>query len=122
MVEGRAINQQGSNTMPKVTLFITPAENQPKHYLVVVSGEGFLGSAGKVVGARIRGDDPSFDDKLFSIGGSGIERVGTDGTFTLSQIVSSSQLNEDWGRDEIYALADVDGAGTTKSNTVTGSF
>jgi hypothetical protein len=75
------------------------------------------------VGARIRGDDPWFDDRLFSIGGTGIERVLPDGSFTLSKIVPGSQLNEDWGRDEIYALVDVEGlSGTFKSNTVTGHF
>ena len=108
--------------MPEVTLFISPAENQPNHYLVVVNGEGFLGSVGKKVGARIRGDDEWFDDKLFSIGGV-LDRVGVDGAFSLSQTVPGSQLNEDWGRDEIYALVDVDGLSRTfKSNKVTGHF
>jgi len=109
--------------MKKVTLFISAAENQPGHYLVVVNGEGFFESVGATVGARIRGDDEWFDDRLFSIGGTGIERVQVDGSFGLSQIVPSSQLNEDWGRDEIYALVGVDGlSGTFKSNNVTGSF
>jgi hypothetical protein len=90
---------------------------------VVVNGEGFFGSANKKVGARIRGDDPWFDDRLFSIGGTGIERILHDGSFSLSNIVSGNQLNEDWGRDEIYALVDVEGlSGTFKSNTVTGNF
>ncbi|HWO94080.1 MAG TPA: hypothetical protein VNL92_04890, partial [Dehalococcoidia bacterium] len=107
----------------KVTLFISRAENQPGHYLVVVNGEGFFESVNRSVGARIRGDDPWFDDRLFSIGGTGIERVGPDGSFSLSRIVSGSQLNEDWGRDEIYALVDVEGlSGTFKSNTVVGHF
>ena len=43
--------------MKQVTLFISPAENQPKHYLVVVNGKGFFESVGKKFGARIRGDD-----------------------------------------------------------------
>ena len=109
--------------MQKVTLFITPAESHPGNYLVVVNGEGFLGSAGAKVGARIRGDDEWFDDRLFSIGGTGYERVQSDGTFVLSEIVPKSQLNEDWGRDEIYALVGVEGlSGEFKSNTVTGNF
>jgi len=107
--------------MPKVTLFISPAENQPGNYLVVVNGEGFFGSAGKKVGARIRGDDEWFDDKLFSIADP-FARVDSAGNFTLSISVPSSELNEDWGKDEIYALADIEGSGTFKSNTVTGSF
>jgi hypothetical protein len=107
----------------KVALFISRAENQPGSYLVVVNGEGFFGSPGKTVGARIRGDDEWFDDKLLSIGGTGIERVGPDGSFSLSKTVPGSQLNEDWGRDEIYALVNVEGLSDTfKSNTVTGDF
>jgi hypothetical protein len=114
---------QGSDTMKKVTLFISPAENQPNHYLVVVNGEGFFESVGATVGARIRGDDEWFDDRLFSIGGTGIERILRDGSFTLSKTVPSSQLNEDWGRDEIYALVDIEGlSGTFRSNKVTGNF
>ncbi|HET9525788.1 MAG TPA: hypothetical protein VFO99_06460 [Pyrinomonadaceae bacterium] len=109
--------------MKKVTLFISTAENQPGHKLVVVNGEGFFESVGKTVGARIRGDDEWFDDRLFSIGGAGFERVLPDGSFTLSKIVSNNQLNEDWGRDEIYALVDVQGlSGSFKSNNVNGYF
>ena len=109
--------------MKNVKLFISPAENQPQHYLVVVNGEGFFESVGANVGARIRGDDPWFDDNLFSIGGIGFDRILPDGSFTLSQTVSSSQLNEDWGRDEIYALVAVSGlSGTFRSNNVTGYF
>lgn len=109
--------------MKKVSLFISKAENQPGNYLVVVNGEGFFDAVNKPVGARIRGDDTWFDDKLFSIGGSGIERVHPDGSFGLSKVVPSSQLNEDWGRDEIYALVDVEGLkGPFKSNTVRGHF
>src|SRR3981189_886231 len=109
--------------MAKVTLCISRAEEQPGHYLVVVNGEGFNGSAGKSVAARIRGDDPWFDDNLFSMGLGGFHHVLFDGTFSLSQIVPGSELNEDWGRDEIYALADVQGlSGSVKSNVVTGNF
>ena len=109
--------------MKIVTLFISRAENQPGHYLVVVNGEGYFESVNKKVGARIRGDDEWFDDRLFSIGGTGIERVLPGGSFTLSNIVSGSQLNEDWGKDEIYALVSVEGlSGSFKSNTVTGNF
>lgn len=108
--------------MKKVTLFISPAENQPGHHLVVVNGEGFFESVGKSVGAQIRGDDPWFDDKLFSVG-TFVERILPDGGFTLSKIVPNSQLNEDWGRDEIYALVRVEGlSGSFKSNQITGYF
>jgi hypothetical protein len=106
-----------------VTLFITPAENQPGNYLVVVNGDGFHTAVGKTVGARMRGDDEWFDDALFSLGGSGIERVGADGSFSLSAIVLAGQLNEDWGQDEVYALVGVDGlGGTFRTNTIKRSF
>jgi hypothetical protein len=107
--------------MKKVTLHINRAPEKPGHYLVVINGEGFTGSVGKSVGARFRGDDTFSDDSLFNIVG-GFNKVGTDGRFTLSQIVPGSKLNEDWGQDEVYALVDVQGAGTFTTNTVTGSF
>ncbi|MFB9240481.1 hypothetical protein IV454_24925 [Massilia antarctica] len=106
-----------------VTLTISPAENQPGNYLVVLNGDGSYHSVNKKVGARIRGDDEWFDDTLFSICGTGIERVGGDGSFTLSNTVSANQLNEDWGQDEIYALVSVEGlSGSFKSNPVKGDF
>src|SRR6476659_7399039 len=108
--------------MAKVKLFIIRVVDQPGHYLVVVNGEGFNGSVGKSVAARIRGDDPWFDDYLFTIGLGGFYHVSWDGTFSLSQTVPGGELNEDWGQDEIYALADVQGLGTFKSNVVTGNF
>ena len=109
--------------MPRVTLSISRAENRPGQYLVVVSGEDFHASSGRKVAARIRGDDDLLDDKLFSIGTGAARRISQDGTFSLSQIVSGRVLNEDWGRDEIYALVDVEGVSRDfKSNKVTGSF
>lgn len=107
----------------EVKLFISPAENQPGNYLVVVNGAGFYNSVNKKVGARIRGEDTWFDDTLFSIGGSGIERVGVDGSFSLSKTVSAGQLNEDWGEDEVYALVSVEGlSGAFRSNTIKRDF
>lgn len=106
-----------------VTLYISPAENQPGHYLVVVNGDGFTNAVNKTVGARIRGDDEWFDDRLFSIGGSGSERVGVDGSFSLSHTVSAGQLNEDWGQDEVYALVSVEGlSGSFRTNTIKRNF
>ena len=101
--------------MKKVTLFISRSENWNGYYLVVVNGEGFTDSVNETVAARIRGDDSWFDDRLFSIGAGGFERVFFDGTFSLARTVHQSILNEDWGKDEIYALADVGGR-TYKSN------
>ena len=109
--------------MEKARLAISRAENRPGHYLVVVNGEGFHRFVGATVAARIRGDDTFFDDSLFSIGVGGLDRVGVDGSFTLARTVSGGMLNEDWGRDEIYALVDVRGRnGAVKSNKVTGHF
>lgn len=109
--------------MPTVTLYISPAENEPGNYLVVVNGDGFYESVGKSVGARVRGDDEWFDDRLFGIGGTGYERVDVGGSFSISTIASGAQLNEDWGEDEIYALVSVDGlSGTYRTNTIKGRF
>src|SRR5438045_1564501 len=121
IVSRRAISRR-RNIMPKVTLYISRAENQPGHYLVVVDGEGFYNAVGAQVAARIRGDDPLFDNSLFSIGTGGFNHVAPGGIFNLSTTVPGSKLNEDWGRDEIYAFADVAGHGTFRSNTVTGYF
>ncbi|QYF94920.1 hypothetical protein KY495_07010 [Massilia sp. PAMC28688] len=108
--------------MPTVTLYISPYENHPGEYLVVVDGVGFYQSANKNVGARLRGDDPWFDDHILGMGGTGLERVSQQGTFTLSAIATSSQLNEDWGTDEIYALVEVEGLGTFRTNTIKARF
>ena len=90
---------------------------------MVVDGEGFFGSVGKEVGARIRGEDEWFDDRLFGIDVGFIHRVGHGGDFSLSETVPGSRLNEDWGQDEIYAPVSVEGlSGTFRSNTVTGDF
>ncbi|RSZ61041.1 hypothetical protein HF313_16800 [Massilia atriviolacea] len=106
-----------------VMLYISPAENQPGNYLVVVNGDGFYNSVNKAVGGSIRGDDEWFDDRLFSIGGPGTDRVGVDGSFSLSAIVSGDQLNEDWGQDEVYAQVRVEGlSGTFRSNTIRRDF
>jgi len=62
-----------------------------------------------------------FDDDLFTLGGP-FNEVSA-GTFSLEKVVHSEQLNEDWGRDEIYALVSIEGLNNKfKSNTVTGYF
>lgn len=106
--------------MPNVRLNISRTENG--QYLVVVNGEGFFNAVNKEVGARIRGDDTFFDDRLFGIGSVPIVRVAQNGSFVLSRVVSGNALDEDWGRDEIYALVDVPGYGAKKTNVVTGYF
>ena len=106
--------------MPNVRLNITRTENG--QYLVVVNGEGFFNAVNKEVGARIRGEDTFFDDSLFGIGSVPIIRVLQNGSFVMSRVVPGSALDEDWGRDEIYALVNVPGYGSKKSNVVTGYF
>lgn len=109
--------------MASATLFISRAEGQPGRYLAVINGEGFHNSVGAEVAARVRGDDPVFDDSLFSIGVGIPNHVLPDGSFSLSTVVPGSKLNEDWGQDEIYALVDVKGFGSSvRTNTVKGHF
>jgi hypothetical protein len=106
--------------LPIVTarLSITNAGNG--YYLVVVSGQA--SAANVPMGIRVYGDDTWFDDHLFSIG-VGFARTGFDGTFSYAQMVHRSTLNEDWeGTDEIYAIADVQNAGSGRTNTISRSF
>ena len=106
--------------MASVSLKISRTETG--QYLVVVNGEGFFNAVNKAVGARVRGEDTFIDDFLFGIGSVPIIRVQQNGSFVLSRTVAGSALNEDWGRDEIYALVDVPGYGSQRTNTVTGNF
>jgi hypothetical protein len=107
--------------MEKVTLKITPAQDRPGYYVVAVLGDGFIHSNGKACSAKIRGDDPVFDDDLFTIGGSNFTHVAGS-EFSLSLVVHHSQLDEDWGEDEIYAQVWVEGRGTFRTNTVKAHF
>lgn len=107
--------------MKKVTLFITRDETRPGYYRVIVDGEGFFESVGKEVGGRIRGDDEWLDDTFLGVG-TGVHQVLPGGRFTLGKTVHKTQLNEVWGRDEIYALIEVEGDGTFQSNTIKGYF
>jgi hypothetical protein len=95
-------------------LFITPAGNG--NYLVVVDGHG---PANAQVGIRVRGEDTWFDDRLFSYGVP--SHSGPDGAFNVATTVAGSSLNEDWGQDEVYAIADV-GNRSMRTNTIKGSF
>lgn len=104
--------------MASVKLTIRSVGNN--QHEVIVSGEGFFNAPVNArVGIRIKGDDPVFDETLFSTGQ--FTRV-VDGVFVATQIVDKSKLNEDWGEDEIYALADVDGYPTIQSNVVKGRY
>lgn len=107
--------------MRKVKLNIAPDKYQLKKYRVVVKGEGFYADAGKKVGARLKGSDLLFDDSLGSLAFGSETEVGQDGSFSISDSLYGSQLNEDWGEDEIYAVAKIGGT-DYKSNSVTGNY
>jgi hypothetical protein len=104
--------------MPNVTLTIRPAEDFPGHFLVLVEGEGFFRSPGANVSAQIRSGDDWFDEKPLPIATNGSDRVGREGSFTLSAMVPGGKLADDrWGDNEIYALVKIKGlSGAFKSS------
>jgi hypothetical protein len=112
-VTGAAPASAQTAPAPWAKLTISSAGNG--YHLVVVDGRT---AANVPVGVRVYGDDEWFDDFLFGIVGYG--RSGPDGSFNLSKTVHRSVLNEDWGEDEIYAIADA--ASTIRTNTIRRSF
>ena len=69
------------------------------------------------------GDDPVSDEEIIDARGGG--DVGPDGTFNFTGNAKGKNLNEDWGKDEIYAIISIVGLGTTfdyESNRVTGYY
>lgn len=100
-----------------VRLSITQTERGD--YQVVVSGEGFEDAEGREVGVRLRGEDEWFDD---SISATFLNSNIIGGIFSLSTYIPGSALNEDWGEDEIYAIANVEGFGEFRSNTIRRHF
>jgi hypothetical protein len=99
------------------TLYISYAGNG--YYNVVVDGHSSAANA--TVGARVKGDDEWFDDSLFSFGG-GYSHTDPWGNFNVATMVHGSKLNEDWGQDEIYAIVEVSGGGSVRTNTIRGYF
>ena len=99
------------------TLYISYAGNG--YYNVVVDGRSSAANA--TVGVRVKGDDEWFDDSLFSFGG-GYSHTDPWGNFNVATTAPSSKLNEDWGQDEIYAIVEVSGGGSVRTNTITGYF
>lgn len=66
-------------------------------------------------------DDPIYDEEIIDARGSGV--VGPGGIFNFTGNAKGENLNEDWGKDEIYAIISIVGLGTTfdyESNRVTG--
>jgi len=109
--------------MTEVKLSITPIEGSPSIYKVEIFGSGFQFAANKEARWKLRGDDLLSDDDIVDPHGSGI--VGSDCTFYFTGNAKGENLNEDWGKDEIYALVNIEGLGTTfdyESNRVSGDF
>ncbi len=106
--------------MPTVTLTITVSPIRSDYRVINILGEGFIGSNNKSVGARMRGQDTWFDDKLFPIPSIGNRVTGSE--FYIGYTVHQSRLNEDWGQDEIYAVVEVEDAGTYNTNVVKGYY
>ncbi|MFZ0315938.1 MAG: hypothetical protein WAL23_03255 [Nitrososphaeraceae archaeon] len=109
--------------MPEVKLSITPIEGSPDNYKVEISGSGFEFAANKEARWKLRGDDPLSDDDIIDPRGSGV--VGPNGTFYFTGNAIGENLNEDWGKEEIYAVVSIVGLGTTfnyESNRVSGHY
>ena len=91
--------------MPEGKFSIAKNPDQAGEYFVTVDGTGFYNvSADARVGVRIRGADTFLDDRLPVDMPGGIV---TGGSFTISQSVPKSALNEDWGEDQVYARVDL---------------
>jgi hypothetical protein len=109
--------------MPEVKLSITPMEGSPGNYKVEIFGSGFEFATNKEARWKLRGHDPVSDDDINDPHGSGV--VGPDGTFCFTGNATGDNLNEDWGKDEIYAVVSILGMGTTfdyESNIVSGHY
>ena len=100
-------------------LSITPSQEHPGYYNVVVSGHFNTTAAATTVGMRLKGADYWFDDDL------GVSASGQAwyGDFSLYALVWHGALNEDpEGRDEIYARVSSSTGWSAKTPEVTGSF
>ncbi len=109
--------------MAEVILSITAIEGSPDNYKVEISGSGFEFAANKEANWKLMGDDPISDDEISDPRGKGV--VGPDGRFNFTAEAIGDNLNEDWGKDEIYAVVSLVGMGTTfdyESNRVSGHF
>ena len=74
---------------------------------------------GMRVEVRLWGDDEWYDDFL---GGPFIQSYSWGGFYSIDFCMNKSTLNEDWGQDEIYAIVDVSGGGSVRTNKITGYF
>jgi hypothetical protein len=100
-------------------LYITPSQEHPGYYDVVVSGHFNTTKTQTTVGMRLKGDDPVFNDDL------GVSRTGQAwyGDFSLYALVWHGTLNEDWeGRDEIFAYVSSSTDWRTNTQNVNGYY
>ena len=108
-----------ATTTPYAKLSITPSQEHPGYYNVVVSGHFHTTAASATVGMRLKGDDPWFNDDL------GVYATGQAwyGNFSLYALVSRGTLNEDWdGRDEIFAYVSSSTGWSTNTPNVNGYY
>ena len=84
-------------------LSLTPT-GSPNQYRVTVSG--YVSNyypRGVDIAVRLWGEDEWYDDLLVGPVIGTMDGDFLPGPFTVSFTVSGSTLNEDWGRDELYA-------------------
>lgn len=101
------------------TLSITPSQEHPGYYNVVVSGHFNTTATQTTVGMRLKGDDPVFNDDL------GVSATGQawHGDFSLYALVWHGTLNEDpEGRDEIFAYVSSSTGWSTETANVNGYY
>src|SRR5919108_5435138 len=97
--------------MTEVKLSITAIEGSPGNHKVEIFGSGFEFAATKEARWKLKGDDLLSDDDIVEPRGDGI--VGSDGTFYFTGNAKGENLNEDWGKDEIYAVVSIEGLGAS---------
>jgi hypothetical protein len=100
-------------------LTIQPSFEHPGYYDVYVFGHFNTTAFQSSVGARLKGDDPVFNDDL------GVSMVGTAGygDYSLHALVWHGTLNEDWeGQDEIFAHVSSSTGFSADTNNVNGYF
>jgi hypothetical protein len=87
-------------TPESARLYISPSQEHPGYYNVVVSGHFNTTAPSTTVGMRLKGADFWFDDDL----GVSVTGQAWYGDFSLYALVWHGTLNEDpEGGDEIYA-------------------
>ena len=113
-----------AHAAPTLKLYITPTSGG--QYLVKVIGL-IEHREGQDVLISLKGSDTFYDDHLLTLNSNKNPPVKLEGgRFDFTKIVPGSILNEDWGRDEVYASIRITGLNSVavgmRSNTVTGNY